>query len=224
MIYSATLNKNTGIVTYKDTLEYFSRIILKGKEMVFGDKFFKDFGKYLDKSKFPCDKIVLNPFLGYYDKFLISFKYQDKRIGSVQIEHDNEHGFFTPTYIMFEEEYKSFDMFKHIIMGYFDKYNEGLFKSFCKQNSIKYPFKTNVKVIFDDYTDYKKNGKQFTLEGTLNEVFDHYVTHNDRLKYCNGDYWRFNDKNIEKAFGFFIKLYKGNFFLDNAVKRGVIID
>ena len=62
------------------------------------------------------------------------------------------------------------------------------------------------------------------LKGTLNEIFDKYTTMNDRLKYCNGSYYKFNDKKVEEIYRLIISNYKGNYFLDNAVRRGCIID
>ena len=44
------------------------------------------------------------------------------------------------------------------------------------------------------------------------------------MRYCNGSYVKFKDKKIEKVYLMFIKMYDGNYFIDNAVKRGVIID
>ena len=113
-------------------------------------------------------------------------------------------------------------MFKHVIDDFVRQYNTEVFRTQMDKCNIKSTF--NVTIVVDDYDDYKPNGKQQTLQGTLQDIFEQYTTHNDRLKYCNVDFWRFNNKNISNLYIMFIQMYDGNYFLDNAVKRGVTID
>ena len=113
-------------------------------------------------------------------------------------------------------------MFKNVITDYFKQYNDIIYQKQLDNCNIKTT--SNVTIVVDDYKDYKPNGKQQTLQGTLQDIFEQYTTHNDRLKYCNGDFWRFNNENISNLYVMFIQMYDGNYFLDNAVKRGVTID
>ena len=80
--------------------------------------------------------------------------------------------------------------------------------------------KTNKLLI---YTAWRKC-KSIILSGSLEEVFEQYAKHNDMLKYCNGEFWKFDDNNIDTLYRLFKMLYKGNYSLHIALKRGVIID
>mgnify|MGYP003292644586 CR=1 FL=1 len=62
------------------------------------------------------------------------------------------------------------------------------------------------------------------ITGTFGQIFKSYTNMNDRLRYCNGCYYKFENPDLEKAYHTFLKCYKGNFFLDCAVARGALID
>ena len=185
-----------------------------------GEEFIHDFGEYLDNTKFPCDKIMLDPY-GYSDKFQLTFKYDNNRICWFKFSVNKQAKIIEIDNYIFED--KAIEkMFKNVITDYFKQYNGIIYQKQLDNCNIKTT--SNVTIVVDDYKDYKPNGKQQTLEGTLQDIFEQYTTHNDRLKYCNGDFWRFNNENISNLYVMFIQMYDGNYFLDNAVKRGVTID
>lgn len=217
MKYS-TIKRNVND-TFDSTMDFFSMSIFGNYWE--GNDFIHNFGKYLDNTKFPCDKITLNPFSGYSNEFEIGFKYNNNRVCWFKFSINRETKIITIKNCTFED--KTIEkMFKYNITDYFKQYNNIIFQKQLDNCNIKTTF--NVTIVVDDYNDYKPNGKQQTLEGTLQDIFEQYTTHNDRLKYCNGDFWRFNKKDIATLYTIFIQTYDGNYFLDNAVKRGVTID
>ena len=108
------------------------------------------------------------------------------------------------------------------IEEYFNNKNQAIYNEWLDKCNIHSDEENEIKV--NDYRDYKPNGDFFILTGSLEDIFDKFTTHNDKLKYCNGDFWRFADADIEILYSLFITNYNGNYFLDNAVKRGVTID
>lgn len=163
--------------------------------------------------------MILNPFYGRGDEFVITFKYDNKEVCRCVFGVINElivikNAYYTENCLK--------EMFHKILEEYFDSLNQA--KINIKISN--YGFKNNDEneVILDYYDDYAKTETTSILKGTLNEIFDKYTTMNDRLKYCNGSYYKFNDKKIEEIYRLIISNYKGNYFLDNAVRRGCIID
>ena len=184
-----------------------------------GNDFFHDFGNFLDTTKFPTDKIVLNPF-DYVGKFEITFKYNGERVCWYRFSMDKSTKVLEIDNNTYEHQTIR-DMFSGIIRDWVKQYNAEVFRNKLKECGMDIG---NVSVSVDEYTDYKRNGRTQIIEGTLSEVFDTYTTHNDRLKYVNGSYWGFSDKKVDMLYGLFIRTYGGNYFLDNAVRRGVTID
>lgn len=216
MKYS-TIKRNAND-TFDSTMDVFSMRIFGNYWE--GEEFIHDFGEYLDNTKFPCDKIMLDPY-GYSDKFQLTFKYDNNRICWFKFSVNKQAKIIEIDNYIFED--KAIEkMFKNVITDYFKQYNDIIYQKQLDNCNIKTT--SNVTIVVDDYKDYKPNGKQQTLEGTLQDIFEQYTTHNDRLKYCNGDFWRFNNENISNLYVMFIQMYDGNYFLDNAVKRGVTID
>lgn len=216
MRYS-TIKRNAND-TFDSTMDVFSMRIFGNYWE--GEEFIHDFGEYLDNTKFPCDKIMLDPY-GYSDKFQLTFKYDNNRICWFKFSVNKQTKIIEIDNYIFED--KAIEkMFKNVITDYFKQYNDIIYQKQLDNCNIKTT--SNVTIVVDDYKDYKPNGKQQTLEGTLQDIFEQYTTHNDRLKYCNGDFWRFNNENISNLYVMFIQMYDGNYFLDNAVKRGVTID
>ena len=216
MKYS-TIKRNAND-TFDSTMDVFSMRIFGNYWE--GEEFIHDFGEYLDNTKFPCDKIMLDPY-GYSDKFQLTFKYDNNRICWFKFSVNKQAKIIEIDNYIFED--KAIEkMFKNVITDYFKQYNGIIYQKQLDNCNIKTT--SNVTIVVDDYKDYKPNGKQQTLEGTLQDIFEQYTTHNDRLKYCNGDFWRFNNENISNLYVMFIQMYDGNYFLDNAVKRGVTID
>lgn len=216
MRYS-TIKRNAND-TFDSTMDVFSMRIFGNYWE--GEEFIHDFGEYLDNTKFPCDKIMLDPY-GYSDKFKMTFKYDNNRVCWFKFSVNKQTKIIEIDNYIFED--KAIEkMFKNVITDYFKQYNDIIYQKQLDNCNIKTT--SNVTIVVDDYKDYKPNGKQQTLEGTLQDIFEQYTTHNDRLKYCNGDFWRFNNENISNLYVMFIQMYDGNYFLDNAVKRGVTID
>lgn len=216
MKYS-TIKRNAND-TFDSTMDVFSMRIFGNYWE--GEEFIHDFGEYLDNTKFPCDKIMLDPY-GYSDKFQLTFKYDNNRVCWFKFSVNKQTKIIEIDNYIFED--KAIEkMFKNVITDYFKQYNDIIYQKQLDKCNIKTTL--NVTIVVDDYKDYKPNGKQQTLQGTLQDIFEQYTTHNDRLKYCNGDFWRFNNENISNLYVMFIQMYDGNYFLDNAVKRGVTID
>ena len=216
MKYS-TIKRNAND-TFDSTMDVFSMRIFGNYWE--GEEFIHYFGEYLDNTKFPCDKIMLDPY-GYSDKFQLTFKYDNNRICWFKFSVNKQAKIIEIDNYIFED--KAIEkMFKNVITDYFKQYNDIIYQKQLDNCNIKTT--SNVTIVVDDYKDYKPNGKQQTLQGTLQDIFEQYTTHNDRLKYCNGDFWRFNNENISNLYVMFIQMYDGNYFLDNAVKRGVTID
>lgn len=199
--------------SYYSTLTFFSENIFGNYWE--GEEFFCDFGKHIENAKLPCDKITLDPF-GYSDMFSIIFKYGNARIGWCRFRINKDTKIIEADNYGFTE-----DIFKHTITDFINNYNKNVFNKQLTECNIRTTY--NVTIVVDNYTDHKTNGKH-TLVGTLQDVFEKYTTHNDRLRYCNGYRWKFDSKDVARLYAMFIQMYNGNYFLDNAVKRGVTID
>ena len=219
MKYSVTFNKVKNINTFDDVMFFFALNFLNVYDIIEAKKWLYSFGEYIQKSDFPCTKININPFIGYSNRFNLILSYNDTEIAWVQIET-------LPHNIMnvFNYSYnkKDFEIFHHIITDYFKKLNKQQWNNMLKTANISTDENNNVEVI--DHTDYKPNGNIQTIKGTIEQIFEIYTTHNDRLKYCNGMYWKFKSSYITTLYAMFINIYGRNYFLNNAVKRGVTID
>lgn len=212
-----SVTTTNGFKTFISVVDYFSQKVFgNGWE---GDSFFRDFAEYVDSTKFPCDKIVLDAFYGYANEFAMTFKYNNEKVCWARFK-SNKTKIIEMVCQCFEESAIE-RMFKNVITDFLKQYNKKVFERQMQQCGFK---TLSVKVVVEDYDDYKPNGRTETLEGVLADVFDRYTTHNDRLRYCNGDFWRFKDKNVSTLYTMFVEMYDGNYFLDNAVKRGVTID
>lgn len=159
------------------------------------------------------------PFYGSGNEFVITFKYDNKEVCRCVFGVINElivikNAYYTENCLK--------EMFHKILEEYFDSLNQA--KINIKISNYGFKDNDENEVTLDYYNDYAKTETTTILKGTLNEIFDKYTTMNDRLKYCNGSYYKFNDKKIEEIYRLIISNYKGNYFLDNAVRRGCIID
>jgi hypothetical protein len=205
--------------SFDSTMDFFSQKIFGNYWE--GEDFIHDFGEFLDSTKFPCDKITLNPFGCCSNEFEIIFKYDNNRVCWFKFSVNKQTKIMAVESCTFED--KTIEkMFKRIINDYIRQFNTDVFRTQMEKCNLKTT--SNVTIVVDVYNDYEPDGKQQTLEGTLQDIFEQYTTHNDRLKYVNGSYWAFSDRNVAMLYGMFIQMYNGNYFLDNAVKRGVTID
>jgi hypothetical protein len=183
-----------------------------------GDDWLEAVGNYLDGTKFPSDRITLNIFTSHPNRFTLTYHFEGNNIGHSEIEV-RRYGVMSVIHTKFKDD--SFNIFSHFITDYFRKYNADMFEAMKTEANVT---DEGNKVEVEDCTDHKPNGKRETLKGTLEEIFDRYTAHNDRLRYCNGMYWRFSDSRTSTLYHMFTEMYEGNYFLTNAVGRGVTID
>lgn len=222
MKYAVTLNEYSNLDCYGKVLHHFERKFLNTNQIYEdAENWFHNLGKYMDNTKFPCDKIVLDPFCGYSDIFMLLFKYKNQDICYMKVK-------VHPNGMMSIHNYgyhkKDFEMFHNIIVDYFKQINKGILINVAAVAEISLTNDDNA-VVVEFYKDYKKvDGKTDILKGTIQSIFSKYETYNDRYKYCNGTYIKFADSRIESLWRAFLTDYDGNFFLDNAIKRGCIID
>lgn len=221
MKYSVTTHQYGSFVfdTFDKVMAQFTYKFFHNSTTEDGRIFLYDLGDYLDSTKYPCDRVNLDIFTGYADRISLRFSYNDEKIAWVQIEFSKYGMLNISNYTYYK---KDMQIFHHIIEEYFDNKNQTIFKEWLDKCNIYSDRENEIRV--NDYRDYKPNGAFVILSGSLEDIFEKYTTHNDRLKYCNGDFWRFADKDIQTLYSLFITNYKGNYFLDNAVKRGVTID
>lgn len=218
MKYAVRKHPTMGIYqNYNNIMYFFVKQFFGSDDIDDGRDFIYTFGDYIEESDFPCDKICLDCFTGYSDRFYLDLYYKDNKIAHIllQVKKYDIIKIYSYTY-----EKKDFSIFHDIIADYFDNRNGkilGYWKKICH-------IKDNCNTIeIENYVDYKIT-EVTKLTGTLEEIFENYTTINDKLKYCNGHYVKFKNKDIQTLYYLFTDLYKGNYFLDNAVKRGVIID
>lgn len=221
MKYSVRTHQYDSFVfdTFDKVMARFTNKFFRNSTTEDGRTFLYDLGDYLDTTKYPCDKINLNIFTGYDNRIGLSFSYYDEEVSWVQIEFERYGILKISNYTYYK---KDLQIFHHIIEEYFNNKNQTIYNEWLDKCNIRTDRSNEIKV--EDYRDYKPNGEFVILSGSLEDIFDKYTTHNDRLKYCNGDFWRFADADIQTLYSLFIINYNGNYFLDNAVKRGVIID
>lgn len=64
------------------------------------------------------------------------------------------------------------------------------------KHDVNKPFKAEVEY----YSDNKPKGEKFIYEGTMDEVFEKFYKANRTLRYCNGMYYKFADKNVQHLY------------------------
>ena len=196
----------------------FSQLLLDS-DITDGQTFLYDLGEYLDESKYPVDKIRLNVFTGYSNRIDLVFFYNNEKIAWVEVTFE-PYGLLKISNKLYHK--KDFQIFHHIMEEYFDIHNQQIYDIWMDKCNIHTHKENAIKV--NDCTNYSPNGTSVILKGSLEEVFEQYAKHNDALKYCNGDFWKFDDKKIDTLYRLFKMLYKGNYSLDIALKRGALID
>ncbi len=196
----------------------FSQLLLDS-DITDGQTFLYDLGEYLDESKYPVDKIRLNVFTGYSNRIDLVFFYNNEKIAWVEVTFE-PYGLLKISNKLYHK--KDFQIFHHIIEEYFDVHNQQIYDIWMDKCNIHTHKENAIKV--NDCTNYSPNGTSVILKGSLEEVFEQYAKHNDALKYCNGEFWKFDDKKIDTLYRLFKMLYKGNYSLDIALKRGALID
>lgn len=216
VITNAEFNSYNRVLNYFN--DKFSQLLLDS-DITDGQTFLYDLGEYLDESKYPVDKIRLNVFTGYSNRIDLVFFYNNEKIAWVEVTFE-PYGLLKISNKLYHK--KDFQIFHHIIEEYFDVHNQQIYDKWMHKCKIRTHKENAIKV--NDCTNYSPNGTSVILKGSLEEVFEQYATHNDALKYCNGEFWKFDDKKIDTLYRLFKMLYKGNYSLDIALKRGALID
>lgn len=206
--------------TFDKVMEYMDNKFFNGED---GScrLFMRELGAYLDGTKYPCDKMVLCAFIGYNDRVGMKLMYHGERVAYIEIAFGNYGIIKIVSYSYCGKE--EFKVFHEIIEEWFDEKNGKILDDWAKKCGVDMHGDGN-EVFFQEYVDYKPKGDATSMSGTIAEIFDSYTTWNDRLRYCNGHHFRFVSNDIEKLYLLYVKNFKGNYFLANAVKRGVTID
>ena len=183
--------------------------------------FMHELGAYLDGTQYPCDEIVLCAFIGYNDRVGMKLMYHCERVAYIEIAF-GEYGIIKVNRYSYDDEGR-FKIFREIIEEWFDDRNKKILNDWSKKCGVDMHGDGN-EVYFQEYVDYSSKGDVVSMSGTIAEIFDSYTTWNDKLRYCNGHYFRFVSNDMEKLYLLYVKNFNGNYFLANAVKRGVTID
>ena len=181
--------------------------------------FVKKFASYLDKTKFPCNTIVIYVFNGYNNIVELSLRYDNNRISNIKVLVRQQ--IIKIDSVSFESD--GFKIFKPIIQKFFDDllldaFNNAL--SVCGITSIH--SEVNLPLIYEK--NFEEHSRIEFTSINLDEAFDRYITANDQLKYINGSEYRFINSNWRSLFSLWSEMKKENVFLANAVRRGVTID
>lgn len=219
MIYSAKTNIENGCPTFDSVMSYASKRFFNTYDASECLEFMHRLGEYLDTTKYPCDRIVFDAFLGYPNRFGLRLEYQDKKVAWLQIKVNNNNTIFLSNNTYESSAIK--DMFHNILETYFDSLNVHLLEYKMAQCGIKKGEEVSVTIV--SYHNYEPE-KEKVVCGTIDKIFDDYTNANDSLKYCNGMYYRFKDEKISQLYSLYTDSFKGNYFLAMAVKRGAIID
>lgn len=203
--------------SFDDVIRYFAKYKLQS-DTDNAKRFLHNLGDYLDDEDAPCDKILLQSFI-YDRRFRVDFILKDVKICYVCI-NINRHGIFEMT--SYKYEVKEYENRLHsCVKEYLDMLNQDLLNKHIRSCNLTHDNKNEVAIV--KYHDYKKSDKTSILKGTIEEIFDDYTSMNDTLRYCNGEYWDFENKSIDKLYCLFTSMQK-DYFLLNAVKRGCLID
>lgn len=182
--------------------------------------FVKKFALYLDKTKFPCNRIVINVFNGYDNIVGLSLRYDNNRISNINVwvRHQTIIKIHS---VSFESD--GLKIFKPIIQKFFDDllldaFNNAL--SVCGITSMH--SEVNLTLIYEE--NFEEHSRIEFTSRNLDEAFERYITVNDQLEYIIGSEYRFINSDWRSLFSLWCEMKKENVFLANAVKRGVTID
>lgn len=181
--------------------------------------FVKKFASYLDKTKFPCNSIVINVFNGYDNIVGLSLRYDNNRISNINVWVRNQ--IIEIHSVSFESD--GFKIFKPIIQKFFDDLLLGAFNMALSDCGIA-TIHSEVKLPLIYEENFEEQSRIEFTSRNLNEAFERYITVNDQLKYINGTEYCFINSNWRRLFSLWCEMKKENVFLANAVRRGVTID
>lgn len=71
------------------------------------------------------------------------------------------------------------------------------------------------------YVDSVLTNKE-TISGTKEEIFKEFYAKNNRLRYCNGSYYKFEDEALEKEYYNWLKILAHNIIFDMYYGNGIV--
>lgn len=226
MVLSCLLNSKRGINTFVDCMDFMTQQIIKKYNITDGDgkkindtyKFFKKIKDDLIKKGCLCHKMLIDPFSSYDSSGYIHITFKDDNEKTTYAHYcfyvnKQDHDFRLITYDIYDHSKFPDDCHKYFI----DKMLNVAKKKYA---GIAQDKQTKIELI---YTRGNKESVEI-LRGTICEIFYKFTELNDHLKYMNDSWYKFKDKQIEKAYQEWLSDYPGNIHLDIAVKDGAIID
>lgn len=205
--------------TYADVMNQFSRRFFNSDDYV-GKLFLHWIGSELEDADAPCDKIVLDIFTGSSDRFDIIFWFKKVKIGYLSIEVSGDGMMRLYNHYYYAKEFNG--AIHKILEKFLDERNSDIIQKNMAECGLT-PFGSDNKVTIIHFRNFIK---EYEVEwtGRLEDIWDRFTTLDDTLKYCNDEYVDFADERVRALYRMFAFTYKGSYSLDNAVKRGVIID
>ena len=192
-----------------------------GRDKELACQFYEELSDRIEGTLFPCDKMCLNPFYGFDNEFVIVFLHEGEEVSRCVFKVSRD-GMFEIKGAYYKDKAVKEMYHKSVIEKHFNALNR---QSVERQMKVCGLTDGNDNSIVVDY--YQDGKKRFdgtrTLTGSLEQIFDDYTTMNDTLRYCNGCYHSFADEKVSKLYRMFTSMDK-DYFLMNAVRRGVTID
>lgn len=217
MVYDVAKQMIDGIYynTPYEVMSYISMQYFNNTKHNTGSAFLIDFGEYLDKTKFPCNRIVVDckP-SGYENCFILNLDYYSERVAKLRLKVKSYGRICIDYCTYYKSDFKCFD---YILLRFFNKRNWEIFSKIGIKWIEKYGIKTDStnEVYIQKCSDYQSTGEMTLLKGTITEIFDTYIDMNDRLRYCgDGNYYKFDNKKINELYQIYMGGYKNNIFLD----------
>lgn len=230
MVLSCRLYPKAGIHTFMDCMRFITQQIIKKYNIIDGDgkkiddayKFFKKIKEDLIKKGCGCCKMLIDPFgdsqhnYDNSDHIYITFQDDDRNCCAHYCFYVNKQNHdFQATAIDIYNHSKFPDACHKYLMSKMLAITKKKYAGIAQNKKIK------IELIY--IRGYDRESVE-TLQGTICEIFYKFTELNDHLKYMNGCYYKFKDKQIEEAYKEWLNDYPGNIHLDIAVKNGSIID
>lgn len=207
--------------SFDKAMRWFSDKIFGKNDYDGGHFFMEDIKEWLDNSKYPCDKIVIDPFR-FLPNFVLVFKYKDMEISRVEISLNKE-GIFK----IEDATYKALEFkkcFHSILEDFIKERNKQTFEWQASKCGLQANKDSNViEIEYFDTNQQREPLQTQELKGSLAEIFDTFTDMNETYKYCNGVHWSFKREEVRKLYRTFVSSIK-DYFLLNAVQHGRLID
>lgn len=190
-----------------------------------------DLKRKIERSKFPATQLVISPC--HSNVFYVHYNYNGKeictqslKVNDVVVAGGKELYDISVKSTSFAD--KAFEVFKGILDGIWRESTREFLERYYELNGVNIHETASVVLDYyepkDRYSCNSVKVSEKVAEGTWEEIFDTFTTLNDRLRYCNGSYYKFQDPKLRHVMQVFIRHYNGDWYLRNALKRGVIID